>query len=120
VCPAATVTYELRIVDSDGLTDRRSITILVDDRAALPLASQLTTDPASAVESGSCIKLSWEVRGNPVRVQIVRDQTMLWVNAPEAGSMEDCPPEPGTVVYGVLASTPGHTTKTQRVITVNP
>jgi cystine transport system substrate-binding protein len=120
VCPVATVTYELRVVNSDGRTERRSITILVDEHAPLPLSSRLTTDPASEVEIGSCVKLSWEVRGSPTMVHVVRDHIVLWNNAPEAGSMEDCPPEPGTVVYGVLASTPGHTTQTQRVITVNP
>jgi cystine transport system substrate-binding protein len=120
VCPAGTVTYELRVVDADGVMERRSITILVDEREPLLLSSRLTTDPATAVEIGSCIKLSWEVRGNPIRVQIMRDLIVLWTNAPEAGSMEDCPPEPGTVVYGVIASAPGHSTQTQRVITVNP
>jgi ABC-type amino acid transport substrate-binding protein len=120
VCPAATGTYELRIVNADGSTQIRSITIVVDKSPPLPIAGQLATDPPSAVNLGGCVKLSWEVRGNPEIVQIVRDESVLWANAPAAGSMEDCPPEAGTVVYGVLASAPGQATQTQRVITVNP
>jgi ABC-type amino acid transport substrate-binding protein len=120
VCPAATGTYELRIVDTDGSTQVRSITIVVDKSPPLPITSQLATDPSSAVKLGACVKLSWEVRGNPEMVQIARDESVLWANAPAAGSMEDCPPEAGTVVYGVLASAPGQATQTQRVITVNP
>jgi ABC-type amino acid transport substrate-binding protein len=120
VCPAATGTYELRIVNADGSTQIRSITIVVDKSPPLPIAGQLATDPPSAVKLGGCVKLSWEVRGNPEMVQIVRDESVLWANAPAAGSMEDCPPEAGTVVYGVLASAPGQATQTQRVITVNP
>jgi ABC-type amino acid transport substrate-binding protein len=120
VCPAATGTYELRIVNADGSTQIRSITIVVDKSPPLPIAGQLATDPPSAVKLGGCVKLSWEVRGNPEIVQIVRDESVLWANAPAAGSMEDCPPEAGTVVYGVLASAPGQATQTQRVITVNP
>ena len=120
MCPAATATYELRIVDNDGSTQIRSITIVVDKSPPLPIASQLSTDPPSAVKLGACVKLSWEVRGNPEMVEVVRDESVLWANAPAAGSMEDCPPEAGIIVYGVVASAPGQATQTQRVITVNP
>jgi hypothetical protein len=120
VCPPSTVTYELRVVDDGGVTKIRSVTILVEQAAALPLAAWLTTDPESSVELGACIKLSWGVRGQPTGVQLMRDQTVLWANAPAAGSMEDCPPAAGTVIYGILASTPGNTIQTQRVVTVKP
>jgi ABC-type amino acid transport substrate-binding protein len=120
VCPTATVTYELRIIHSDGVIEVRPVTILVDEQPQLPITSRLSANPASVVLLGECVTLAWEVHGDPDRVQIVRDQTVLWANAPEAGSMQDCPPQTGTVIYGVLASAPGHTTQTQRVITVNP
>jgi ABC-type amino acid transport substrate-binding protein len=120
VCPAFTVTYELRVVDADGVTKVRSVTILVDEAAALPLAAWLTTDPASDIELGSCIRLSWGVRGHPTSVKLMRDQTVLWANAPTAGSIEDCPPAAGSVLYGILANVPGQSVQTQRVVTVLP
>jgi cystine transport system substrate-binding protein len=120
ICLDGTAIYNLRIVNTDGSTETRSITVLVDDHPALPLSSRLATDPVSVLELGSCIKLTWEVRGDPTRVQLMRDRTVLWANAPEAGSLVDCPPNTGAVVYGVLASSPGQTTQTQRGITVNP
>jgi ABC-type amino acid transport substrate-binding protein len=120
VCPAATTTYELRIVDADGATEVRSITILVDEHPQMPVSSRLSTNPLSFVQLGECLTLSWEVHGNHVRVQIVRDQTVLWSDAPAAGSLQDCPPAAGTVIYSAVASAPGQTIQTQRVITVNP
>jgi ABC-type amino acid transport substrate-binding protein len=120
VCPPITTTYDLRIVDADGNTEVRSITILVDALAQLPLSTRLSTNPPSTIALGECITLAWEVRGDPDRVQIVRDQSVLWANAPQAGSLQDCPPAAGTLVYAVLAAAPGHTVQTQRVIIVNP
>jgi cystine transport system substrate-binding protein len=120
VCPPTTTTYELRVVDDGGVTKIRSVTILVEQAAALPLAAWLTTDPESSVELGACLKLSWGVRGQPANIQLMRDQIVLWANAPAAGSMEDCPPAAGSVTYGILASAPGQTIQTQRVVTVRP
>jgi ABC-type amino acid transport substrate-binding protein len=120
VCPAATTTYELRIVDADGATRVRSITILVEEQPQAPIAASLMTSPVSAIRLGECLTVSWEVRGDPTMVQIVRDQVVLWANAPDAGSLQDCPPAAGAVVYSVLGSVPGQTIQTQRVITVNP
>jgi L-cystine transport system substrate-binding protein len=120
VCPAVDTTYELRIVNADGATEVRSITILVDERSQTPISSRLSTIPLGFVHLGECLTLSWEVRGDPVRVQIVRDQTVLWSNAPAAGSLQDCPPAAGTVIYSAFASAPGQTIQTQRVITVSP
>jgi hypothetical protein len=81
-------------------------TIRVDNQPSLPVASRLKNDPESVVQLGDLFELSWEVNGNPARVQIVRDQSVLWANAPEPGSVQDCPPQAGTVVYGVPASAP--------------
>jgi polar amino acid transport system substrate-binding protein len=120
ICLAETTTYELRIVYPDGATEVRPLTILVDAHAQLPLAIRLSTTPASVVQLGECVTVSWDVHGNPSSVQVTRDQTVLWDNAPPAGSLQDCPSESRVVVYRVLASRSGQTIQTRRLITVNP
>jgi ABC-type amino acid transport substrate-binding protein len=120
VCPEANVVYELHIVHSDGSTEARPIAIVVSTEGAVPISATLATVPENAVPAGACVRLLWEVQGDVTNVEIRRDDMLLWDGAPPGGSIEDCPPESGAVLYAVVASGFSQTVQTQQVIMVNP
>jgi ABC-type amino acid transport substrate-binding protein len=118
LCPAATTTYELRLVHLDGSPEIRHVTVIVDERTEVPIEIVLATAPESQVRSGECVELSWEVKGTVDRVRILRDGFVLWEAAPQAGNLWDCPSGPGDVLYAVTVVGPRETVQTQRILKI--
>jgi ABC-type amino acid transport substrate-binding protein len=118
LCPASTTTYALRLVHLDGSLEIRRVTITVDENPVAPIQVRLVTVPESQVRSGECVELSWEVKGTVDRVQILRDTSVIWEGAPQAGNLRDCPSGTGDVLYAVTAAGPGETVQTQRILKV--
>ena len=117
VCPPQTTNYNLRVVKSDNSVETRRLTIQVQGGNA-PVISHYTVDPP-AIQLGQCVNISWDVTGNVSTVKLTRDGASLWNGAPFRGSYSDCPPQAGSVGYGLEATGSGGTNRTTKHITVS-
>ncbi len=117
-CPPTTTTYELRVAKRDGTVETRQITIYVQPKPGAPIIERFTVDPPYEINSGQCVDITWQVSGDVSKVQLLRDQTVLWDSAPVSGTMQDCPQVVGQVNYVIEATGPGGTSRLQRSINV--
>ncbi len=117
-CPQKTTTYNLRVVYLDGTVEVRKITIYVKPAPAdAPVIARFSVYPET-VNTGQCVQIDWDVQGEVTSVKLTRAATVLWEPAPVRGSIQDCPPGPGTVGYGIEATGPGGTSRAQRSVNV--
>ncbi len=56
-----------------------------------------------ALAVGQCVELRWAVAGETSSIRLLRDGAVLVEGAPRSGSGTDCPTEPGTVRYRLVA-----------------
>jgi len=82
-----------------------------------PRIDTFQVEPAS-ITAGQCFNLSWEVSGKVDSVELARDGSALWTNAPVRGSTEDCPSAAGDYAYRLEAKGPGGTTSSERRVQV--
>ncbi|NCF69190.1 MAG: transporter substrate-binding domain-containing protein [Chloroflexi bacterium] len=115
-CPTQTTTYNLRVLKRDGSVETRQVTIYVAPAEGKPSIDRFTVSP-SAITSGQCVEIRWEVSGNVTNVRIGRNESVLWNNAPLSGRLSDCPPN-GTQTYYLEASGPGGTSRVQQNVSV--
>lgn len=120
VCPLATTTYELRVVKNDGSVEIRTVTVFVTPNTAVPQITRFTVEPPDQIAAGQCVTVQWIVQGAVDSVSISRSGVTIWPNAPFSGAMQDCPPNTGQVVYGLIANGPGGRSQAQWVINVVP
>jgi polar amino acid transport system substrate-binding protein len=118
VCPQSTTNYELRAVMDDGSATVRTVTVSVTPNASVPQITRFTVDPPDQVATGQCVTIRWSVDGSVNTVNIARNGSALWSNAPFGGSMPDCPPGPGQQNYTIQATGPGGTAQAAWTINV--
>jgi ABC-type amino acid transport substrate-binding protein len=74
----------------------------------LPAINGLTLSPVT-IASGGCTIVAWTTGGGTTRVQLLRDNAIIWNNAPLNSSVQDCPqvqagqPLPLVMVYTLYA-----------------
>ncbi len=73
-----------------------------------PIIQRFSANPAQ-INAGGSVTIQWEVLGEVSNIELLRDNTTLWVNAPTTGSFTDYPPGSGVVYYQIQASNPGGT-----------
>ncbi len=120
VCPLATTTYELRVVKNDGSVEIRTVTVFVTPNTTVPQITRFTVEPPDQIAAGQCVTIQWIVQGAVDSVSIGRSGVTIWPNAPFSGAMQDCPPNTGQVVYGLIANGPGGPSQAQWAINVVP
>lgn len=114
-CPSHTSDYELRVLLNNGAVEIRRITVYVEPNTQAPNIRRFTVNPQQ-INVNQCVNISWEVTGNINNVQLFRDNTELWSDAPHANSYTDCPPGQNNVQYRLEATGNGGTSKaTQNV-----
>lgn len=118
VCPNTTTTYELRILNTNGSTEVRQITIQVIPAPNAPVIQRFTVDPPYQIFSGQCVNIIWQVEGAVDTVRLTRNGESLQDNAPASGSRQDCPPGTGEQIYAIQASGRGGTSNMQQFIQV--
>ena len=118
VCPSTTTVYEMRVVGTDGSVSTRQVTLTVNPSQSVPTIMRFTLDPATDVPLGACVRLQWVVEGAVDAINVDRDGTVLWANAPTTGDILDCPPNAGVVGYGIEATGPGGTARNRRYVRV--
>ncbi len=115
-CPSPVGDYEYRLTATgSGGTSvaTRVVTVRVptqptptprptDAPTAVPPAviQQFYVSPSQII-LGGCVQIVWAVGGDPALIQIRRDATLLFDNAPVTGSGQDCPPNAGTSTYRI-------------------
>jgi hypothetical protein len=108
VCPQATTTYTLRVVNTDGTSSSRSLTIAVLPGSGIPLhfwADQYTMRP------GTCTNLNWSVEG----VEAVHvGETGSEQGVTGVGSLQVCPV--GQVSYTLRATTTDGRSESKQLI----
>ncbi len=120
-CPPVTTVYNLRVVKLDNSVEIRQITVFVEQVPGAPVIERFTVDPPNQIMAGQCVDITWAVTGNVSTVKLTRDSVDLWPGgAPISGTMQDCPPGTGQVVYTLEAVGPGGTSRLQRPITIAP
>ena len=117
-CPAATITYYLRVVLRDNSVEVRQITITVEPVAGAPIISRFTVDPPGQITLGQCVTVRWKVEGELDNVALAANDGVLWDPAPAVGNTSNCPERAGTVTYNLEAVGPGGTSRQSQTITV--
>jgi polar amino acid transport system substrate-binding protein len=118
VCPNTTTTYELRVINTNGSTEIRQITIQVIPAANPPVIQRFTVEPPYQIFAGQCVQITWQVEGTVNNVRLTRNGETLQDNAAASGSRQDCPPGTGEQIYAIQASGPGGTSTLQQYILV--
>ncbi|MBV7327013.1 transporter substrate-binding domain-containing protein [Chloroflexi bacterium TSY] len=118
VCPGATTTYELRIIQRNGTTEIRQMRITVESVVGVPEIRRFVVEPNTFITVGQCVTLRWEIEGNVTRVKLAVNNTAIWDSAPVLGTIQHCPPGTGEMVYVVEATGGGGTSRAQQVIQV--
>jgi ABC-type amino acid transport substrate-binding protein len=116
-CPNTTTTYNLRVLNTNGSTEIRQITIFVQPSNAAPKITSFTVAPPS-ITAGQCVQVNWRVEGSVNDVTIRRDSIVLWKGAPLAGTTNDCPSNPGFAMYSIEATGSGGTARLQQNVAV--
>ncbi len=118
VCPNETTIYEMRVVKVDGSVEVRQTTLTVIPNAQAPKITRFTVEPPYSVTLGQCVLITWKVEGNVSTVNIFRNDTAIWTNAPFSGNRQDCPPATGQYTYKIEASGPGGNSVASQTIQV--
>jgi heat shock protein HslJ len=71
----------------------------------LPVVTAFSVNP-NQIAAGECVNITWSTGGGTSWVNVVRDDDVIWDNAPLQGQVQDCPPDTGTVNYAVIAYNP--------------
>ncbi|NHZ71673.1 MAG: transporter substrate-binding domain-containing protein [Aquificales bacterium] len=116
-CPPSTMTYELRVVKTDGTVVVQQLTINVIPNPEAPKIDRFTVNP-NLIVSSECVHIQWQVSGEISEVTIYRDSTAIWAQAPVRGEMEDCPPGAGQYVYKLEANGSGGNSVAQETVSV--
>ena len=109
-CPSNTgaVTYAIE-ADGPGGTSRteKKVNVL----GAAPPQPQPPGDPVihsfsvtpQQIPPGGCVNISWNTGGGVFWVTVLRDEATVLDQAPFTGTVQDCPPAGGQVLYRLLA-----------------
>ena len=112
VQPAASTTYELRVVKLDGSVETQQIAVQVAAGPA-PVIAQFDVSPGD-VTVGGCVNVQWNVQGAASLVRVSVNGASLWDGAPLNGSIQHCPPSPGNFAYTLEGLGPGGMARAQR------
>jgi ABC-type amino acid transport substrate-binding protein/heat shock protein HslJ len=83
-----------------------------------PVIQRFSASPAQ-ITAGGAVTVQWEVLGEVSNIEILRDNTTLWVNAPATGSFTDYPPSSGVIYYQIQASNAGGTALASNPVNVS-
>jgi polar amino acid transport system substrate-binding protein len=121
-CPGAagTQVYTLQAFGPGGTSAQQTAVTVQDNPQPQPTATPVPPGPQAPVidgftlapeviTPGACTIASWTTSGGTTRVQLLRDNVVIWDNAPLNSSVQDCPqippdrPLPFVMVYTLYA-----------------
>jgi ABC-type amino acid transport substrate-binding protein len=116
-CPPVTTAYDLRVLLADGTTDLHTIRIEVRPSPEAPFFESFSVTPSQQIVFGQCVDVRWRITGDVTNIRVVRNDTVLWNNAPLNGTSRDCPPV-GVATYSIEATGPGGASHALENVTV--
>jgi polar amino acid transport system substrate-binding protein len=123
--PAGQVRYEIKASGPGGVaTDFELVNVTTVPQPTLPPTpsgpsiTQFTVAP-QIIEAGQCVNIQWSVEGYADNIQMRRDGAIVLDYAPNNGTAQDCPPNPGVVVYRLEASGYGKVDFREMTVNVN-
>jgi ABC-type amino acid transport substrate-binding protein len=112
-CPSTTgnVAYGIQAVGPGGTSEGQHNVNVVDPATATPAPTAAPADPVIhsfyvqplQIPAGGCVNIQWATGGGAVWVDVNRGEDTILDDGPLSGSIQDCPAETGTIVYGVSA-----------------
>jgi polar amino acid transport system substrate-binding protein len=105
--PDRTSSYFLRVVRRDGSVEIREIRITVNPSPNAPDIRLFSVVPEGRITLGQCVQVNWEVAGDIDDIDILRNGSPIWDDAPVRGSIQDCPPDARVYEYRLEAEGPG-------------
>jgi hypothetical protein len=112
-CPSATgnVAYGIQAVGPGGTSEGHHNLNVVDPATATPVPTAAPSEPVIhsfhvdpvQIPAGGCVNIQWATGGGAVWADIFRGEDVILDDGPLSGSIQDCPAETGTLVYGVSA-----------------
>jgi ABC-type amino acid transport substrate-binding protein len=138
-CPSAAGTqiFTLQAFGSGGTTAQQTSVNVQASSQPVPTATPVPPVPQApvidgftlapeAITSSACTIASWTTSGGTTRVQLLRNNAVIWDNAPLNSSVQDCPPIPSgqplpyVIVYTLYAfNNAGQQTARSANLTVN-
>jgi hypothetical protein len=119
--PTMNTAYNLRIVNIDNTVESYKIEVIVEPPLGLPKIDLFELDPKTRLILGSCVDISWKVRGGlATEVSLFANNVLLISNADRIAVYSDCPTQAGLIVYTLDASGPGGTATKSKPIAVTP
>ncbi len=80
----------------------------------LPVILSFSVQPTSII-SGACVQIQWAAGGGTTNVELKRDSQTILDNAPFSGSAQDCPHDPGSYAYRLIARGQNNTQDTKDI-----
>lgn len=120
VFPQSTTTYNLRVDRFNNTVEIRQIVVTVTSGGGgnAPAIQSFAVSPEGQIQLGQCVAIAWQVAGQVNRVRLLRNNNVLWDNAPFSGNSQDCPQVLGVNTYTLEAYGSSSSTRAQRSITV--
>ena len=139
-CPttAGTQIYTLQAFGSSGAPIAQQTSVNVQNSTQpVPTATPVPPVPQApsidgftlapeVITPGACTIVSWTASGGTTRIQLLRNNAVIWDNAPLNSSVQDCPPVPAgqplptVIVYTLYAfNNAGQQTARSANLTVN-
>lgn len=117
-CPPVTTTYDLRVQWQNGTIEIKEIAVAVQPVVGAPIIDRFTLFPSDQIFAGQCVDITWQVSGDVNNVSITRDDVVINANGSVSGSMSDCPPGSGAMLYMITATGSGGSSRLQRALNV--
>jgi len=119
--PTIDTAYNLRVVNLDNTVESYKIEVIVEPPLGLPEIVHFELDPKGHVVLGSCVDISWRVRGGWLtEVSLYANDILLLSGADRTAEFSDCTLGVGLTVYTLVASGPGGTASKCKTIDVQP
>ena len=108
----------MRVLLTDNSVILRQVTVYVVPNTSVPQITRFTVDPPNQIALGQCVTVQWIVEGQVNTVNIFRNNSVIWANAPASSAMQDCPTSTGQQIYSIQATGTGGTSQAQWVLNV--
>lgn len=114
------VSYKLIATGPGGSSNAQHNITVVDTTPPtpapeLPKILSFSVQPTN-INSGACVMIQWAVGSGTTKVELKRDTQIILDNAPFSGSAQDCPQEPGSYTYRLVARGPNNTKDTKDIM----
>jgi hypothetical protein len=119
--PTNNTAFNLRVVSLTNTVESYKIEVRIEPPSGLPGIVFFEVSPQVHLAYGSCVDITWKVRGGMATdVRLFVNDSLLVKDADNVGEYTDCPTQIGLKVYTLVARGPAGTVSKSIVIKVQP